>query len=90
MKKLSRILKQDAPMNFPVIGRNGYAGEQEEGLRVVYYAGECRNLIEAGSILIPNKCKLQFANYHHANGWTFSIATWNNDPELSQCRLIFL
>jgi hypothetical protein len=78
MKGLNEILRKKEMLHFPVIGVNGYAGEQD-GSRVLFTVYELKNKKEAEKILIPEKAHIHWARYSHRDGWTVSVGVWNCD-----------
>ncbi len=81
MKKLSKILgRQEAADGFPMLGMNGYAGEQD-GTEVLLGIFDCANRKEAEGIIIPEKAKLHWARYSPGHGWTGVIGIWSDQTD---------
>ena len=75
-KKLSQILKQQNFQNgFPVIGKDGYAGEQD-GDMVLFAGFQISTRKAAEKIEIPEKAKIHWADYVPGRGWEGSVGIW--------------
>ncbi len=80
-KKLSEILAQQNFQNgFPVIGNNGYAGEQD-GDTVLFAGFQISNRKAAEKIEIPEKAKIHWAEYVPGTGWRGSVGIWASQTD---------
>lgn len=72
--------------NFPVVGQDGYAGEQD-GTHVEFVGVFCIHSRKAAKeIQIGDAIKIQWASYRAGWGWKISLAHWS-DADESECDI---
>ena len=82
MKKLSTLLTRQNDPEFPIIGQNGYAGEQDGTIvltsEVLYFTSR-KAADEKYPNGIPDYLKTHWCSYR--GGWELVLGCWSNEPE---------
>ena len=88
MKKLSKILKNQSHRDgFPVMGVDGYGGEQDGDrvrLGMLYVASRK----EAKNIMIPSYMRLHRADYSARYGWEVVLGWWSSQEKESDLKKV--
>ena len=82
MKKISKMLKTTVESRFPVLGKEGYGGEQDgssvrfSGEHIFSSKQEADREFPNG---LPDFVEIHRASYHPTWGWTVVFAWWTNE-----------
>ena len=76
--KLSKIITKQSPnQGFPIIGVDGYGGEQDGSYVILSDVMHFRSKKDA-NIEIPEYVKLHWATYRPGYGWDVVIGCWSD------------
>ena len=85
MKNLNKMLCPTSD-NFPVVGQDGYGGEQD-GTHVEFVGVfKIPSRSVAKTIEVGDAIGIQWAQYHAGRGWEISLAHWS-DADEDECDI---
>jgi len=83
MEKLSKMIRtqRNREPYFPMVGRNGYAGEQDGShvcLSDVYSVSKVYDADRLFPDGVPPHVRVHWSEYKPGQGWTFTLGCWSD------------